>query len=208
MKKEKVFRMPYLTNLAEAKELAASVEAMATEFAAEQPGRIWMGYSPRWGDAEKIAIITKRCGEIMDCDFVDRSLSGAAVREWVLSIALESCINPFALAEESEGKFVDMHFKIEDDEIYIADGMCISSGCSIVDPNDMKEFCGAYSEALIIRPCRPEGIRYGQQEKKLLQEIADAQANRHKVVKETTPSGESYYHYKDQPIRDLSELFS
>lgn len=43
------------------------------------------------------------------------------------------------------------------------------------------------------RPCRKS--RVGQQEKRLLQEIADAEANRHKVVKEMTPCGPCY-HYK------------
>jgi len=46
MKMEKVFRMPYLTNLAEAKELAKSVEEMAAEFAANQLGPIWIGHPP------------------------------------------------------------------------------------------------------------------------------------------------------------------
>lgn len=201
MKMEKVFRMPYLTNLAEAKELAASVEAMAAEFAAEQPGRIWMRYAPRNGHDEKIAVITKRYGMIFDCDFVDRSLSGVAVREWVLFIALEYCVNPFALPEESEGKFVDLHFKIEADEDLDVFGMSISCGISIIDPNDLKEFDNIYTEVLEIRCVRPEGFKVGQQEKKQLQEIADAQANRHKVVKEVTPNG-ACYHYKDQPIRD------
>lgn len=207
MKKEKVFRMPYLTNLAEAKELAKSVEEMAAEFAANQLGPIWIGHPPCHGHDEKIAIITQRYGQILDCDFADVSLSGTAVREWVLSIALEQCVHPFDLAEESEGKFIDLHFKIEDDEALIAFGMSISCGISIIDPNDLKEFDNDYTEVLEIRYARPEGIRVGQQEKKQLQEIADAQANRHKVVKEVTPDG-AYYHYKDQPIRDLSELFS
>lgn len=201
MKMEKVFRMPYLTNLAEAKELAASVEAMAAEFAAEQPGRIWMGYAPRYGHDERVAIITKRYGVIFDCDFVDRSISGTAVREWALSIALEQCVHAFDLAEESVGKFIDLHFKIEDDEALIAFGMSISCGILIIDPDDSKEFDNIYTEELGIRPVRPEGVRVGQQEKKQLQEIADAQANRHKVVKEVTPNG-ACYHYKDQPIRD------
>ena len=102
---------------------------------------------------------------------------------------------------------MDLHFKIETDEDLDVFGMSISCGVSIIDPNDLKEFDNIYTEVLEIRYARPEGIRVGQQEKKQLQEIADAHANRHKVVKEVTPDG-AYYHYKDQPVRDLSELFS
>jgi len=188
--------MPWLTNLAEAKGLASSVEAMAAEFAAEQPGRIWMGYAPHNGYDERIAIITKRYGQILDCDIVDASLSGTAVREWVLSIVYEDCVHPFGLAEESEGKFVDLHFKIEDDEALIAFGMCISCECSIIDPDNSKEFSNFYTNELEIRYARPEGSRVGREEMKQLQEIADAEANRQNVVKEMTPWGESYYYYR------------
>ena len=195
MKTEKVFRMPWLTNLAEAKELAASVEAMAAEFAARQPGRIWMGYVPRGGEGEKVAIVRERYGMIVDCDFIERALTGTAVREWVLSLASDYCVNPFGLAEESDGKFVDLHFMTEDDEDLDVLGMRISCGLSIVNPNDLKEFDNIYTAALEIRQTMPEGCRVGQQEKRLLQEIADAEANRHKVVKEMTPCGPCY-HYK------------
>lgn len=195
MRKEKVFRMPYLTNLVEAKELASAVEKMVADFVAERPDWIWAGYYRNWRECEKVAIINNRDRRIYDCDFIDISLTGVAVREWVLSIALEHCVHPYALAEEVEGMFVDLRFVVYSDEALIIPGIEISCDVLVFEPNKRNEFNDEYSTVLEIRATRPEGKRVGQLEKDTLESIANAEANRQNVVKDTY-KGEATYCYK------------